>query len=316
MITFGPVPSRRLGRSLGINNIPPKFCTYSCVYCQVGRTLNMQVERKAFYEPDRILEEVSNKVKKATEMGEKIDYLAFVPDGEPTLDKNLGHTIELLKPLGIKTAVISNSSLIYREDVRDALMRADWVSLKVDSTIEKIWRKTDRPHKKLQLNRILNGIIEFKKEYQGELVTETMLIKDINDTEENLEAIAGFLSRLQPARAYLSIPTRPPAEDRVHSPDELVINRSYQILSKQIDHVEYLIGYEGNAFATTGNIEEDLLSITSVHPMREEAVKKLLLKTGDDWSAVQKLINNGSIIESKHDGRNFYVRRFPGRKKG
>ena len=316
MITFGPVPSRRLGRSLGINNIPPKFCTYSCVYCQVGRTLNMQIERKDFYEPDRILEEVRDKVKKATEMGEKIDYLAFVPDGEPTLDKNLGHTIELLKPLGIKTAVITNSSLIYREDVRDALMRADWVSLKVDSTIEKIWRKTDRPHKKLQLNRILNGIIEFKKEYQGELVTETMLIKDINDTEENLEAIAGFLSRLQPARAYLSIPTRPPAEDRVHSPDELVINRSYQILSKQIDHVEYLIGYEGNAFATTGNIEEDLLSITSVHPMREEAVKKLLLKTGDDWSAVQKLINNGSIIESKHDGRNFYVRRFPGRKKG
>ncbi len=316
MITFGPVPSRRLGRSLGINNIPPKFCSYSCVYCQVGRTLNMQVERKDFYEPDRILEEVRDKVKKATEKGEKIDYLAFVPDGEPTLDKNLGHTIELLKPLGIKTAVITNSSLIYREDVRDALMKADWVSLKVDSVIEKIWRKTDRPHKKLQLNNIMDGMMEFREKYQGELVTETMLIKDINDSEENLEAIGDFLSNLQPVRAYLSIPTRPPAEDSVHSPDELVINRSYQILSKQINHVEYLIGYEGNAFATTGNIEEDLLSITSVHPMREEAVNKLLLKTGDDWSAVQKLINNGSIIESKHDGRNFYVRRFPRRKKG
>ena len=315
MITFGPVPSRRLGRSLGINNIPPKFCSYSCVYCQVGRTLNMQVERKDFYEPDRILEEVRDKVKKATEKGEKIDYLAFVPDGEPTLDKNLGHTIELLKPLGIKSAVITNSSLIYREDVRDALMKADWVSLKVDSVIEKIWRKTDRPHKKLQLNNIMDGMMEFREKYQGELVTETMLIKDINDSEENLEAIGDFLSNLQPARAYLSIPTRPPAEDSVHSPDELVINRSYQILSKQINHVEYLIGYEGNAFATTGNIEEDLLSITSVHPMREEAVNKLLLKTGDDWSAVQKLINNGSIIESKHDGKNFYVRRFPRRKK-
>jgi len=314
MITFGPVPSRRLGRSLGINNIPPKFCSYSCVYCQVGRTLNMQIERKDFYEPDRILENVIDKVNKAAEKGEKIDYLAFVPDGEPTLDKNLGHTIELLKPLGIKTAVITNSSLIHRKDVREALMKADWVSLKVDSTIEKVWHKTDRPHKKLELNKILEGMIDFKKEYQGELVTETLLVKDINDTEENLEAIANFLSRLQPARAYLSIPTRPPAEDMVHSPDELVINRSYQILSKQIDHVEYLIGYEGNAFATTGNIEEDLLSITSVHPMREEAVKKLLLKTGDDWSAVQKLINNGSIIESKHDGMNFYVRRFPRRK--
>lgn len=316
MITFGPVPSRRLGRSLGINNIPPKFCSYSCVYCQVGRTLNMQVERKAFYEPARILEEVKDKVKKAKEMGEKIDYLAFVPDGEPTLDKNLCHTIELLKPLGIKTAVITNSSLIYQEDVRDALMEADWVSLKVDSTIEKIWRKVDRPHKKLELKEILNGMIDFKKEYQGELVTETMLIKDINDTEENLEEIAGFLSRLQPARAYLSIPTRPPAESRVQSPNEVVINKSYQILSKQLDHVEYLIGYEGDAFATTGNIEEDLLSITSVHPMRKEAVEELLLKTGDDWSVVQKLINQGSIIESQYDGWDFYVRRFPRRKEG
>ena len=316
MITFGPVPSRRLGRSLGINNIPPKFCSYSCVYCQVGRTLNMEIERKTFYEPDRILEEIRDKVKKAKEMGEKIDYLAFVPDGEPTLDKNLGHTIELLKSLGIKTAVITNSSLIYREDVRDSLMKADWVSLKIDSTIEKIWRKIDRPHKKLQLNDIINGMLEFKKKYRGELVTETMLAKDVNDSEENMEAVAGFLSRLQPARAYLSIPTRPPAEDRVHSPDELVINRSYQILSKQIDQVEYLIGYEGDAFATTGNIEEDLLSITSVHPMREEAVKELLLKTGDNWHSVQKLIKQGSIIESKYDGRNFYVRRFPRRMDG
>jgi len=315
MITFGPVPSRRLGRSLGVNNIPPKLCSYSCVYCQVGRTLNMQVKRKTFYEPERVLEEVRNKVEKAKETGEKIDYLAFVPDGEPTLDKNIGRTIRLLKPLGIKTAVITNSSLIYREDVRDDLMEADWVSLKVDSTIEKIWRKTDRPHRSLQLDAILDGMLEFKKKYQGELVTETMLIRDTNDGRENLESIADFLSRLQPAIAYLSIPTRPPAEKSVHSPDEVVINRSYQILSKQIDRVEYLIGYEGDAFASTGNIEEDLLSITSVHPMREKAVKELLLKTGNDWSSVQKLIDQGNIIESNYDGWKFYVRRFPKRKK-
>jgi wyosine [tRNA(Phe)-imidazoG37] synthetase (radical SAM superfamily) len=316
MITFGPVPSRRLGRSLGINNIPPKLCSYSCVYCQVGRTLNIQVERRAFYEPEKILEEALDRVKKAKEIGEEIDYLTFVPDGEPTLDVNIGRTIELLKPLGIKIAVITNGSLIWREDVRDELMKADWVSLKVDSTIEKIWRKTNRPHKSLQLDAILDGMLEFKKTYHGELVTETMLAKGMNDGDENLIAVAGFLSRLQPVRAYLSIPTRPPAEKRVHSPDEEVINKAYQILSKQADQVEYLIGYEGDAFAFTGNTEEDLLSITAVHPMREEAVKEFLLKAGANWSVVQQLVNQDRLIDTEYEGQKFYMRRFPKRKDG
>ncbi|MCK4471545.1 MAG: radical SAM protein, partial [Anaerolineae bacterium] len=117
MIAFGPVPSRRLGRSLGINNIPPKICTYSCVYCQLGRTIKMQIKRHAFYEPEKVLQDVHDKVEKVRETGERIDYLTFVPDGEPTLDVNLGREIELLRPLGIKIAVISNGSLIGREDV-------------------------------------------------------------------------------------------------------------------------------------------------------------------------------------------------------
>ena len=110
MIAFGPVPSRRLGRSLGINHIPPKVCTYACVYCQLGRTIKMQVERGTFYEPEDILKDVRDKVEKSREVGEAIDYLSFVPDGEPTLDVNLGREIELLKPLGIKIAVITNGS--------------------------------------------------------------------------------------------------------------------------------------------------------------------------------------------------------------
>jgi len=112
MIAFGPVPSRRLGRSLGINNIPPKICTYSCIYCQLGRTIKMQVEREGFYEPEQILDSVRDKVERARESEESIDYLTFVPDGEPTLDVNLGCEIELLEPLGLKTAVITNGSLI------------------------------------------------------------------------------------------------------------------------------------------------------------------------------------------------------------
>jgi len=310
MLTFGPVPSRRLGRSLGINNIPPKVCTYSSVYCQVGRTLNLQIERNVFYDPEKILKDVHDKVKMARKMGEMIDYLSFVPDGEPTLDKNLGRTIELLRPLEIKIAVITNGSLIWREDVQADLMKADWISLKIDSVIENIWRKINRPQKRLQLDSILNGMIKFKRHYPGELMTETMLVQGMNDGEGNLTAVANFLSQLRPVKAYLSIPTRPPAENFILPPGEEVINRGYQILSKKINQVEYLIGYEGNAFAFTGKAEEDLLSITAVHPMREEAVQELLSKAEDDWSIVDRLIDQDKLIELDYEGQKFYLRRF------
>ena len=199
MIAFGPVPSRRLGRSLGINNIPPKICTFACVYCQLGRTLKMQVDRRAFYKPEDVASAVREKVEKATASGEPIDYLTFVPDGEPTLDANLGREIELLKPLGIKIAVITNSSLIWRVDVREDLLGADWVSLKVDAAQEDVWRRIDRPHGSLRLARVLDGMLEFARDYCGELVTETMLARDVNDGEDHVRAVADFLTRLAPA---------------------------------------------------------------------------------------------------------------------
>ncbi len=314
MIAFGPVPSRRLGRSLGINNIPPKVCTYACVYCQLGRTIKMQVERRAFYEPEEVVRAVRDKVEKANEAGETIDCLTFVPDGEPTLDVHLGREIELLKPLGIKIAVISNGSLLWREDVREDLMKANWVSLKIDSTREKVWHRIDRPHGTLQLASILDGMLEFATAYGGELVTETMLVQGVNDGDNHVREVAGFLSRLKPARAYLSIPTRPPAEEWVRPPGEGVINRAYQILSESMGRVEYLIGYEGNAFAFTGDVEEDLLSITSVHPMREEAVSEFLARAGADWPVVHGLIAQGQLIETEYEGRKFFMRKLCGRR--
>jgi len=309
MIAFGPVPSRRLGQSLGINNIPPKVCTYSCVYCQLGHTVKMRVERYAPYEPGEILKAVRDKVKKARGVGESVDYLTFVPDGEPTLDVNLGRAIELLRPLGIEIAVITNASLIWREDVREELMKADWVSLKVDSTREEIWHRIDRPHRTLQLTSVLDGMLEFADAFQGELVTETMLVDGINDSDEHVQDIADFLARLWPVRAYVSIPTRPPAEEWVRVPDEKAINRAYQILSSRVEQVEYLIGYEGNAFAFTGDAEEDLLSITAVHPMREEAVSEFLARAEVGWSVVHRLIAQGQLIEMEYEGSTFYMRK-------
>jgi len=309
MIAFGPVPSRRLGRSLGVNNIPPKVCSYACVYCQLGRTIKMQVERRPFYEPSEVLETVRDKIERSRRAGEAVDYLTFVPDGEPTLDLNLGREIELLKPLGIKIAVISNSSLVWREDVREDLLGADWVSLKVDATQEEAWRKVDRPHGSLRLDRILDGVRAFASAYQGELVTETMLVAGVNDDEDQLRDVASFVARLEPARAYLSIPTRPPAEEWVRAPSEEIVNRAYQTLDQRVRHVEYLIGYEGNAFAFTGDVEEDLLSITSVHPMREEAVEAFLARAGADWPVVEALVAQGKLVEMAYEGRKFFMRK-------
>jgi len=310
MIAFGPVPSRRLGRSLGINNIPPKICTYSCIYCQLGRTIKMRVERRVFYEPEEVSRDVQDKVEKAREAGETIDYLTFVPDGEPTLDINLGREIELLEPLGLKTAVITNGSLIWREDVREELGKADWVSLKVDAAPEAIWRRVNRPHRSLQLASIREGMLEFAGDYKGELMTETMLIEGVNDGEENIKGIADFLVRLRPDRAYLSIPTRPPAENWAHPPNEETINRAFQILSEKVDHVEHLIGYEGSEFSFTGNVEEDLLSITAVHPMREDAVSEFLTRAEADWAVVHRLVAQDQLVETEYGGHQFYLRKF------
>lgn len=309
-IVFGPVPSRRLGRSLGLNIIPPKICSYSCVYCQLGRTVKMQLEKQEFYKPEKILEFVQDKLKETEKAGEKIDYLTFVTDGEPTLDINLGREIDLLKPSGIPIAVITNTSLIWQKDVRDALMKADWVSLKIDTVEEAVWRKLDRPHRLLELPTILEGALEFAGIFKGHLVTETMLLADVNDSDQNLRRTAEFLSLLKPATAYLSIPIRPPAEKWVKPPDENVINRAYQIFMEKIEHVEYLIGYEGSSFAFTGNVEEDILSITAVHPMRDDAVEEFLKRAGANWEIVHRMLEEGQLIETEYGSNKFYLRRF------
>ena len=310
MIAFGPVPSRRLGRSLGINNIPPKMCTYSCVYCQLGRTQKIRASRYGFYKPEVILSETQNKVEKLTKAGESIDYLTFVPDGEPTLDIHLGREIELLRALRIKIAVITNASLIWREDVREDLNKADWVSLKIDATRENLWHRINRPHRTLSLAAILDGVGQFAKLYAGKLMIETMLVKGVNDSITNISEVTEFLARLKPSGAYLSVPTRPPAEKWVQPLDEKALNAAFQAINEKIDQVEDLIGYEGNAFALTGNAEEELLSITAVHPMREDAVGELLRRAGANWPFVHQLIRKGQLIEMEYKGHKFYMRKF------
>ncbi|MBN2726977.1 radical SAM protein [Candidatus Mcinerneyibacteriota bacterium] len=309
MKVFGPVPSRRLGRSLGINNIPPKICTLSCVYCQLGRSLKMISERQEFFTPEELIRETKVKIEESQTKNEKIDYLTVVPDGEPTLDVHLGRLLEGLGQTGIKTAVITNSTLIDRVDVRADLLKSSWVSVKVDAASESLWRKIDRPLKPLDYDKIKDGLLLFSREFKGTLATETMLVKGLNDSAEDLRKTASFIALLQPSIAYISIPTRPPAETWAVPPDESVINEAFHIFSEAGLPCEYLIGYEGDAFAQTGDLAEDILSITSVHPMREEAVKKMVDKSDASFEVIEDLVDKEELIRTSFNNHTFYLRK-------
>ncbi len=298
MLVFGPVPSRRLGRSLGVNNIPFKHCSYSCVYCQLGRTGKLIAERREFFDPEVIFREVKERVEAGAKgigleegVGTEIDYITFVPDGEPTLDINLGAEIQLLKRLG-RVAVITNSSLIFRGDVRADLSGANLISLKIDAVDQELWKRINRPHPSLKLDEILRGMEKFSEEYEGTLITETMLVESFT-TLESIERIAEFLGVIQPHVAYLSIPTRPPAE-KVKGPDWEFIAEAAKIFGRFVK-VDLLIEAESGEFGI--NSREDVLAIASVHPLRgdvlEGYLKKLNLSISDLLDELEEIEYGG-----------------------
>ena len=311
-IIFGPVPSRRLGQSLGINNIPYKHCTYSCIYCQLGKTIKLTIERKEFYPWRKIVNAVKSKLNRTKNM--RIDYITFVPDGEPTLDANIGKEInEIRKLTDIKIAVITNGSLLYREDVQEDLSEANLVSIKVDAVSPKIFKLVNRPHPKPNLEDILAGIKEFSKFYKSIIITETMLVSGINDSTKKLNSIAKFLKQANISKAYIAIPTRPPAEKWVKSPPENKVLEAHQIFSTHLgeDKAQLLISYEGEQFSS---VEEDaingFLSIISVHPMRLDYAVKFFEKNGlDAQETIDRLKRNDIITIIEYRGFKFIMRK-------
>jgi len=214
----------------------------------------------------------------------------------------------LLRLLGIPIAVITNGSLLWREDVRADLMPADWVSVKVDAVRESVWRQVNRPHGRLRLPTIMDGVLRFAGEFRGRLVTETMLVAGVNDGEADLELVAEFPARVRPSTACISIPTRPPAEEWVRPPSGEAITRACAIFREAVERVELLTGYEGDTFAFTGDAEADLLAITAVHPMREDALAAFLARAGADWGLVTRLMAQGLLVETEYRGQKFYRR--------
>lgn len=310
MISFGPIPSRRLGKSLGINNIPSqKICSYSCQYCQVGVTQKYSSNRKTFYEPSVVFDEVQKHLEKLAPC-DKPDYLTFVANGEPTLDINLGKSIEKLKMFNIPIAVITNASLLNDELVRRDLLFADWVSVKIDAGSEAIWKKINRPIDKIDFERYVKGLIIFSKEFKGKLVCETMLVEGVNDNAKDVLQTAALVSSVHPSIAYISIPTRPPAISYVVPPNELSINEAYQIFTEKRINTELILGFEGTNTGFTGNAFEDIINICSVHPIREDTMHELLKKNQADPTVLETLLYNNYVQKIEYKSNIFFIRKF------
>lgn len=207
---FGPVPSRRLGFSLGVDIIPRKYCNFDCIYCQVGKTTNKELTRKSFFDIQAVVDEIVEEAGRA----ERVDFITFSGSGEPTLNVDLGSMIDRVKER-IKTpvAVITNGSLLWIEAVRNDLLKADVVLPSLDAASEAVFRYINRPHSLTSLSTIIEGLRSFRQVYTGRIWLEVMLIRGVNDDPEELERLRAVIRELHVDRIHLNTVTRPPAEE-------------------------------------------------------------------------------------------------------
>lgn len=270
---FGPVPSRRLGQSLGIDTIPLKTCNWNCVYCQLGRTRPVTHTRKEYFARTEILAEVQRALA-AHEPGQ-IDWVTFVGSGEPTLHEGIGWLIEQVKALTtIPVAVITNGSFLYDPEVRQGLAVADAVLPTLDAGTSRLYQRINRPHPSATFRRLVTGLIDFRREYSGQLWVEVMLVRGLNDTEVALQDIARILRLVKPDEIHISLPTRPPVETWVEPADDEGILRAQAILGQ----VTRVLHPAAGSFDLSGydTLADGVLAIITRHPMRQEELEQTL----------------------------------------
>jgi wyosine [tRNA(Phe)-imidazoG37] synthetase (radical SAM superfamily) len=211
---FGPVPSRRLGRSLGIDLVPSKTCTYDCIYCQLGLTTQKTIQRKAYVPLHVVLKEIKIKLKDPDPPA----YITLSGSGEPTLHSGIGALIRDIKKItSIPMAVITNGSLLWMPEVRDALMPADVVLPSLDAGEDDLFQKVNRPHPDITFEKMVQGLISFREEYKGQIWLEILLVDDLSAIPGEVEKIARWVREIKPDRIHLNTATRPPAEKSAHA---------------------------------------------------------------------------------------------------
>ena len=304
---FGPVQSRRLGLSLGINHLPQKICTYSCVYCQLGFTRQMRIRRQNYSDPQSITKLTELRLNELSRQGMIPDTITLVPNGEPTLDKRIPEIIHELKSFRIPVAVITNASLLWMEEVMQQLSQADIVSVKIDTVNDKVWHRINRPHRSLVLEKILKGIIEFSKNFSGRLITETMLVNGLNDQPQSAKSLSHYLSQVEAVQSYIALPLRPPAEDHIIPPDRHTIEEFFEILTRADLNPFLLSDLPESQFIGEESSITELLSILKVHPLEETEFLHILRKNNIPVSKIQDLILEGVIIKNKSVNKVFFL---------
>ena len=300
--TFGPVPSRRLGFSLGVDVVPRKYCSFDCIYCQLGKSANKEVERRSFFNPEDIVNEIASEVKRQR----NIDVVTFSGSGEPTLNLDIGWIIKETKErLNLPVSVITNSSLLADEKVRFDLSLSDVVLPSLDAVSEDVFLQINRPHSLIKINDIIQGLKHFKTEYKGKVWLEIMLVKRINDNLDELEKIKRVIKDIGADRIQLNTVTRPPAEDNVRGLSSTALKK---ICASFGDVAEIICKFKKKTKKVDARFESEVVSnILSRRSLTLDDIVRITGVTVNEAKrSLQDMENQGRIKGARIGGATFY----------
>lgn len=302
---FGPVPSRRLGVSLGIDVIPFKTCSFNCAYCECGLTTNLTIGRKSFFDYKDILDEIIDFM----ENNDAPDYITYSGSGEPTLYKDFGILTKKIKEKypDQKIALLTNSSLFYLKEVREEASLCDLVLPSLDAASNLEFLKLDRPHHSLKLDKIIDGLIEFRKNYSGLIYLEIFFAKGINDTENNINALYKTLKKINPDKIQLNTLDRPPAENFVKPVSKEFLQ---ELVEKWNDlDVEIISRFKSRKEIRSYNNNIEDLIIETIH-RRPVTLNDLATITGLPIVEINKyldVLEKEKVIQSKIINNNVFI---------
>jgi wyosine [tRNA(Phe)-imidazoG37] synthetase (radical SAM superfamily) len=302
---YGPVLSRRLGFSLGVDILPFKTCTLDCVYCQLGAFSRTTVRRGSFCDPKEVL----TQIRKVIASGVRIDYITFSGSGEPTLSRDLGKIIRGIKKMtDIPVAVLTNGTLLHRKDVREDLQEADLVVPSLDAVTRRLFARVNRPDKGISLDRMIGGMSRFRRDFKGQIWLEIMLIKGVNDSAAHIRKLKAAIVALQPDRVQLNTVVRPPAEEDILPLDEDKMEAIRKTIGGGCD---ITVDFPKKPGAPVrGNLDETVLSIVGRRPMTAgDIVAALGRSPFEVRMALGRLVEAGKIRTTGHGGKQFFKAR-------